>query len=484
MRADLGARLIAAGLVTREELSLALGVAPPHGGALARELVARGIEEDALAGFFLADGFGPLVEARELDLVDDDASRHFSGRMAVALLAVPVRRSPSGLVVAMADPSDTHVVSELRHVVGGEIVPAVARVRDLLATLARLFPRETLEPQPEEVVVPLARKKGEPMPTPMSAPTSSPTPAPRGKPKRARKETADFKPPAAADTQPSAGDEKPKRTTAEMERPRPRPARARRDTAAMERERKSARASSASPTTPEATSPREAGPTDAGRRAHARRERPKSLPPSPDNRWSDLASPTPTDAIARRAARARSVLPTRLGEERRAPIELDKHRGGDLGSVLASLRGSRTRDDALRLACEGVLPVCRAAVLLVLQKGILRGRQASGPGLSNKAIENLWIPTTSRSMFNRVVETGQPYVGPHGLSSADAVFRAAIGSLGAEIVLMPVLLSGRTIAVLAVDEPDDVDQAFERAEVVAQAVAEALRRIIVSGKSG
>jgi hypothetical protein len=311
----------------------------------------------------------------------------------------------------------------------------------------------------DDIVLPLARKKGEAR-RGRKATADFKREDVRAEP-RTRKTTADFQREGRG-----ASDDKPRRTTAEMEAKTGR----RRDTAAMER--------------PASGPPAAATPVHGARRTERKRERTKSLPPSPGNRWSDLASPTPTDAIARRAARARSVLPTRLGEDRRVPVEPQKHQGGDLGSVLASLRGSRTRDDALRLACEGVLPVCRAAVFLVLQKGILRGRHAFGPGLTKQAIENLWIPTTSRSMFNRAVETGQPYVGPHGSSSADAVFRAAIGSRGAEIVLMPVVLSGRTIAVLALDEPEDVDAAFERAEVVAQATGDALRRIIVSGKSG
>jgi len=64
MADDLGARLVQAGLVTPDLLADVLGAAPPHEGALVRALVRRGVSEDALAGFFVAAGFGPRRSPR------------------------------------------------------------------------------------------------------------------------------------------------------------------------------------------------------------------------------------------------------------------------------------------------------------------------------------------------------------------------------------------------------------------------------------
>ncbi|MCZ7687094.1 MAG: hypothetical protein M5U28_53450 [Sandaracinaceae bacterium] len=55
-------------------------------------------------------------------------------------MALPVRASPAGLVVAMAAPTDRHAVAELCRVVEGEVLPAVARVSELLDALARAYP--------------------------------------------------------------------------------------------------------------------------------------------------------------------------------------------------------------------------------------------------------------------------------------------------------------------------------------------------------
>jgi hypothetical protein len=66
MAHDLGGRLARAGLVTRDDLAEILATAPPHDAAFVRALVRRGVSEDAIAGFFLSEGFGPLLSRTDL----------------------------------------------------------------------------------------------------------------------------------------------------------------------------------------------------------------------------------------------------------------------------------------------------------------------------------------------------------------------------------------------------------------------------------
>ena len=119
---DLGGRLVRAGLLTRQQLARALAGGPAHGKVLVLSLLEGGLSEDALAGFFVADGFGPLLEGDAL------SSGALAGvlrpEMARGLLALPIRRSPAGLVVAMADPSDRDSVDEIRFAVGSDVLPA------------------------------------------------------------------------------------------------------------------------------------------------------------------------------------------------------------------------------------------------------------------------------------------------------------------------------------------------------------------------
>jgi len=517
MNADLGARLLAAGLVTREELGLALASVPAHGGALAAELVRQGVEEEAIAGFFVADGFGPVVGAAELEEARGDD--RVPAQLAVDLLVLPLRQSASGLLVAMADPSDVHAVRELTHVAGVAILPMVARIGALVRVLSRRFPgemreaarrraedptpidlvrrRDSSEPPGESIeasfdsIVPLTRVSA-----PASAPLFAPVPAEmRQDAPRKRRETADF----VRET-PATGK---RRDTARFheEQSTPRRKRKRKDTAGFDapeevgRRRRDTEDFVAA--APEAETDIEAGgeeyaPRDTLPDAMGRQtiEDVGALvggePDSGGGGWGDISAPSPAENIARRAARAQSILPQRLPSVSTAPplpSQVSSFDPGHLSEVLATIRAARTRDDVCLHACRGLAPLGRCAVFLVLSKGILKGREISGGDLPRDAILNLWIPSTSRSLLARVLETKEPYLGPHGDSSADAVFRAALGSRGGDVLLVPVVLSGRTVAVLALDEPvADAVVLLERAEVLSRATADALRRLIVATK--
>ncbi len=146
------------------------------------------------------------------------------------------------------------------------------------------------------------------------------------------------------------------------------------------------------------------------------------------------------------------------------------------------MRASRDRDEVVELACHGALTVSRAAVLLALRKGVLKGWDGAGAGLSRDAVRNLWLPTSSPSMFRDVMQTGEPYVGAPGTSAADGLFRAAIGGRGGVVVLMPIGVGGKVVAVLAADDVTFGPLGVERIEILARAVGEAFERIIVQRK--
>ena len=128
---DLGGRLVQAGLVTRDALLEVLGAAPPHEAALVARLVDRGLSEDALAGFFVAEGYGPLMSLADLLGAEPSATARVSSAMAAELLALPMYLSPAGLVVALAAPTDPHAVAELGRATGERVLPAVAKVGEL-----------------------------------------------------------------------------------------------------------------------------------------------------------------------------------------------------------------------------------------------------------------------------------------------------------------------------------------------------------------
>jgi hypothetical protein len=136
-----------------------------------QNLVAAGLDERALAGFFVSLGFGPMLQSPELARADGNLVRRLAGADAHDLCAMPLRPSPAGAIVAMADPTDEGAVAKLSAALGGSILPTVAKLSDLLASIDRAYPQERgpLVPDPVAVarsrtpsdVVPLVQQKSE-----------------------------------------------------------------------------------------------------------------------------------------------------------------------------------------------------------------------------------------------------------------------------------------------------------------------------------
>jgi hypothetical protein len=838
MSDDLGARLIHAGLITRDQLSSVLGTAPPHEGALVAELVRQGVDEDAIAGFFVATGYGPLMEPVDLASADADVLARVRPKMALELLALPVRASPAGLIIAMVAPSDRHALAELVRATGAGVLPTVARLVDLTIALRRAYPDgdlvERLDSEPplelvqrrvkppgymsstrgvdrvearalvgprlvvedeDEGVVPLVRHKplatplpkkrivtrsferppsdapakpasvvvpppatkADPPPPPVEAPFEELVPrAPRtGQERRAPdppgletattdvarpalgavKKPEPLKPSAGAraEAKPLAKDDprlKPspgakaeaKHALAPIPREAPRPIAepanesdddfeievtfasdeppARSATALASARRADVRPPGAAMSADHADL-RPAGaakraetadvrPAGAAKRADTADVRPagaakraeiSGMQPSGTAKRADTADVQPANAAtsaknadvqpanaatsaknadvqaanaatsaknadvqaanaatsaknadvqaanaatsaknadvqaanaatsaknagvppnngpgaARKlpgdandatanagdvsagniAAPARPIAsvagpvakapPTRplakpgfgptpssvsplpkldprhvvpsvktlpgtpspepatqaapWGKGDRAPSQpppkpvslippehaswtpsgpdtkVDPSkvrtitappkrsvRPPPIGGTLAAIKQSRDRDEVVTLACKGALTVCRTALLLALKKGVLKGWDGAGGTLTRDVVRNLWIPTKSPSMFRDVVGKREPYMGAHGTTAADGLFRAAVGSRGADVVLQPVAVGGKVVAVLAADDVGFDREGRERIEVLARAVGEAFERIIVAGK--
>ncbi|MBW2462708.1 MAG: hypothetical protein JRH11_13745 [Deltaproteobacteria bacterium] len=534
MSSNLGTRLVSAGLVTRKELGLALALVPAHGGALLAELVRNGVEEEAIAGFFVADGFGPVIGDEELAEAGSDG--WVPPQLAVDMLAIPLSQGRAGLRVAMADPSDVHAVRELAHAAGGPIVPLVARISALLALLAHRYPNEpdaawtsrqtraSEAPRDEELegddpVIPLTRVTG----------------PPKGRRRRPTMETVDWVPdPERPDTaefgvlppprgEGSTPQGRRRRVTARSDSPNDRakgpataPGRRRRSTLDVERPvvgktipPGAPNAFAASGTGPSLRAPRKArlrritaNLSGEGEVRGSRQEAVSSAAAADDDDagesqaggWGELSEASAADGIARRAARAHAILPGRLsGPSPRTrggsvpqdgqDAEGDEALSRDLTLVLETIRVAETREVVCRETCLGLAPLGRCAVLLVLVKGVLEGREVAGGDLPKDVVRNLRIPSTSRSLLQRVVETREPYLGPHGGSSADAIFRAALSGRGGDVLLMPVVLSGRAVAVLALDEPiTDRVVLLEQAELLTRATARAFERLELAAK--
>lgn len=457
MTDDLGGRLVAAGLVTPDQLAEVRGAAPPHEGALVAALVERGLSEDAAAGFFVALGLGPLLEAADLAGAQPGALARLSASVACGLMALPVRASPAGLVVAMAAPTDRHAVAELCRVVEGEVLPAVARVSELLDALARAYPsgappRIATRPSSEPPVLELVHAHRKKELAAVEGYLGSTRGAERVEaralvgPRLAMEEDEPFVP--LVRHKPLPAPQKPKVITKSFEKPSAGELAAARDAAAWA-------PTSSAPPPPPSTRPSAS---------------PKSIIPPEHASWDLDALDAPENKVDPVKMRA-------LASPQKRPA-----RPSPVGGTLAAIRASRERDEVVELACRGALTVCRAAVLLALRKGVLKGWDGAGAGVTRDVVRNLWIPTNSPSAFRDVVAHGEPYAGAHGTSAADGLFRAAVGSRGGTVVLMPVSVGGKVVAVLGADDVRYEREGVERLEILAHAIGEAFERIIVESK--
>lgn len=454
---DLGARLVRAGLVTRTQLAEALARGPKTGGPLVAALIDAGLDEEALIGFFLADGYSEVLDLTELLAAEPEALRRVPAAMARALLVVPVRFERGGLRVAMADPTDEHALREMRHALGLLPVPGVARVGDVRAAIVRFHGAEA---EPEEPAVELVRRRARESAATFPLVRTKPLVTPPTPIAQAVAEVAE------TGVRSATHREQP------VELPNPN------DAIPLAGRRRRRNTSSFETPSDEATIPVdvEVGPPAIEVGA------PAPVATGPADTWNDLGPPRATQPAPSHVPRPSSAPGPRTSLRLRARPASDAAPGTppDVGTFVAAIRASEERDEVLALACEACLTVARGAVLLGLQRGALRGREGAGRGISREAIRNLVLPATAPSVFKQVLETGIPHHGAYGTASADEVFRVATGSLGRSLQVQPILVGGRPAGLLCADEVGFGPAGRARIELIAFAAGEALQRIVLA----
>ena len=390
-------QLVDAGLVTEAQARTSDEGDPLlPSGQVVQNLVAAGLDERALAGFFVSLGFGPMLQSQELARADENLVRRLPGADAHDLCAMPLRPSPAGAIVAMADPTDDRAVAKLSQALGGSILPTAAKLSDLLASIDRAYPPESPTLVTDPVV--LARSRTPSGVVPLVQ-------------------------------------EKPEKTMSAL------------DPSLSEL------ASTASPAWDRAWS-------------RSTTEREVSLTPKSSHIPLPIVSRPPTAPPS--SAPPDTVQPPTVSDS-----AIDAH--------LAELGRVTSRDDVVRVACHACLATARGAAFLALRKGVFRGWDGAGEDVTSAGIRSLWVPASNPSILNEVLHTGRPFQGAYGQTAADHLFRAAFGSHGREVVIVPVMIGSRMVGVLCANDPSADTSGVER---VAEAVGRAFERLIVSQKSG
>jgi hypothetical protein len=406
MSGQLVNQLVEAGLVT-EAQARASDPGDPlvSRSRVIQNLVAHGLDERMLAGFFVTKGFGPMLQAPELARADLELARRVSAADAHDLCAMPLRPSAAGAVVAMADPTDRRAIERLSSALGGRILPTVAKLSDLLSAIDRVYPPDR--------------------PTMVSDPAAvAPARTPSGVMPLVQERTGDIAQ-TLDDFAPTV----------------------------------SGFGSTASPEWDRAWS-------------RSATERDVSL--TPKSSYVPLPTVPPPSAVPSAPSPVAAQAEARPSTERPPVVA-----AAAIDARLAELRQVDTRDDAVRVACEACLLASRGAAFLALRKGVFRGWDGAGEGVTRASIRSLWVPASNPSILNEVLHTGKVFHGAYGQTAADHLFRAAFGSHGRDVIIVPVLIGARMVGVLCANEPAE-NSIVER---TAGALGQAFERLIVSQKS-
>ena len=132
---QLGALLVANGLLTEESLQSALAEQARTGKSLGRVLIDMDLVSEGHLVSTLASHLG--LEYVDLDEypVDNSAAALISDSLARRYQALPIGWNDGRLIVAMADPSNVFAVDDIRTITGAEVRTVVATRPAILATI-------------------------------------------------------------------------------------------------------------------------------------------------------------------------------------------------------------------------------------------------------------------------------------------------------------------------------------------------------------
>ncbi len=156
-----GPLLLRAGLITETQLHDAYLARGRGGGTLGEWLVAIGaLDEERLCSFYRERLLVPRVGHVELAKVVPKVVARIPADMAAEFRAVPVSiDAEHNLVLAMADPSDTHAVDEISFFTGTSVIRVVAPVTAIAWSLSRYYGIELGHLMNPSVPAPVVKKK-------------------------------------------------------------------------------------------------------------------------------------------------------------------------------------------------------------------------------------------------------------------------------------------------------------------------------------
>lgn len=381
--------LIRAGLIRPDQLAEAQKLRARSGGTTGEWLIRLGvITEEQLVEFYHRRLMVPRLQAPQLARVPSQVLLAVPAEMAVEFLVFPVAIDDKGaLTLAMADPADTHVAEEVAFFSGRPCHRAVAAPSALREAIEKSYRTRGMQ----HLVSPRNVGSVPAGDLPLGPRERKPNTAPMG---LGLEEVV-----TPADDGPGDADEG---APVPLTRAKP-------DTAPY-------------PLTPTAPEPRSRPITQSGMPIVGR----SATSPATEQ-------PIPLTQKAGEEPPRRKTLPG-VAVIPETPVE--------------ALREAQNREqvaDILLGYGEQLAPLC---ALLVMRRGALAGYDARGGTVHPERFRSLLIPLDEPSLFRDVVQTQLPFRGPLPDAPAHRAIVGTLGRLPGEVLLLPISVSGKAVAVL------------------------------------
>jgi hypothetical protein len=432
--------LLAENLITFDQLDQATALSAARGGTVDFHLVQLGaIEEEQLVRFLVRRFPVQHWTRNRLQTVSDRAIAAVPAHLALQLHAIPVVVTDDRLVLALTDPSRRHAIEEIAHHTGLDITPAVVTHSDLTWALGAFYHGQTI-----------VEPRSEPSRPPPGLPLDE---AVRAIPLMHVKSRPDGRYGAALAIDRDTG-----RARVEvLHLPPAVPAPA---VVAISPIMVAAPAPS-----PRATAP--LGPIAAATPVPS-----AAMASGPDS-WS--TPPPPKAPPASTPAPAPSAAPPPAAPSRPPPPPRSE------GVLLAAMAEAATRDEIIVLALEYLRRFADRAVFLAVKKQEIRGMDIAGKGTSREAIRSFWVPISARSTLSQVIAGRQLHLGSLSRHPADGVLSAALGGRPDRVLVIPVIIRNRVVALLYADSLAADLPPGQRLVRLAETVADGFARQLSAG---
>ena len=486
-----GSLLLRSGLVSEEQVRDAELLVAQGRGTIGECLVRLGaIDEESVVDFFHRRLMVPRIEPERFERISKKTLAAVPAEMAAEFHIFPIEIDAEGTItLAMADPSDASVADEVGFFTDRFCQRAVAHASLIRAAIKHYYGVDLDEEDAPEPTVELPPgvfpEEYEAGMMHAHASNAAPTPMPRLPESGGLDEQPDdldLPPPEESDEadaeraaeepvllltrrkQPTGEEPTTRFAVQDLEEPTT-------QFAARDFEEAAAGNGASADETlhgpPSARSPHEAPPTRAPEEPPSRAAAlPPALGPTDDD---DFAEPI---LLTRPVARVTPRTPSTLTG---IPVLTVPD------PPLGALRSTTTRDEIAETLLQYLGQMVPRAALFVVRRGVLMGHGGRGAQLDADAVRQVQIPVDAPSLFRDAVQSRLPYRGPLLDSPVDRAFADLIGELRGDVMLFPVSVRERVVALLYADGithplPDAVLHA------VAREAGRAYERLILEGK--